>query len=118
MISHRARPIKHRVVNDYFQELLEGRGFRHKDDPKEIKVEEVTLVQPTGESKKLKAIIKEVSPHSETIALLMELIRAKNLKCSRYQKQIQPVDLVIHDVGSTLFFWFFTEFRGLNSVAV
>ena len=92
-------------IDGYALGLLAGAAYRHKDDRKEIKVENVTYSRPsTGQSIKVNAIPIAVPHHHESIPKLLERIATKNGKCLQYHRRVRPVDLIVNDVDQMMRF--------------
>jgi hypothetical protein len=85
--------------------LLSGADFRHKDDKKNIQIEEVTRFRDEREPGiKINAILKFDRHHDDTMPMLLSSISTKTEKHSRYSQRVKVVDLIVDDVCSDLKF--------------
>ena len=87
-------------IGSYACDLIAGGDYRHKDDPKEIKVQEVIYRSAsTGQEIPLKAIGRPIPLHREGVSSLLTKIADKNGKFPRYRQRVECVDLVVNDVN-------------------
>ncbi len=92
-------------IGSYACDLIAGRDYRHKDDLREIKVQDVIYRSAsTGQEIPLKAIGRPIPPHRESVSTLLPKIAAKNGKFPQYRQRVECVDLVINDVNKVLRF--------------
>ncbi|MGA7496705.1 MAG: hypothetical protein WBX00_08260 [Isosphaeraceae bacterium] len=92
-------------IGSYACDLIAGGDYRHKDDPKEIKVQNVIYRSaPMGQEIPLNAIGRPIPPHRESLSTLLPKIAHKNGKFPRYRQRVECVDLVVNDVNNVLRF--------------
>jgi hypothetical protein len=94
-----------RKIESYVSDLISGGQHRHKDDIKEIVVEDVVYhVAATGQQIPMKAIGRMIPPHQASIPKLLDAISAKNGKAAEYAKRVSTTDLIVADVDRLLRF--------------
>jgi hypothetical protein len=86
-------------IPEYFQEILEGKKYRHKDDIVPLDVAEIT-VQP-GDNRRpsfnVKGIARRLPSIDEYVKKIAELIEHKNKRFQTYISGLHHVNLVIFD---------------------
>ena len=86
-------------IPGYFQEILEGKKYRHKDDAVPLDVAEIT-VQP-GDNRRpnfnVKGIVRQLPRFDEYIKKISELIEQKNKRFKNYITGLNHVNLIIFD---------------------
>lgn len=88
-----------RRIPGYARELLGQARYRHKNDKRRIRVEDVIYRSAgTGRERKIKAVLGETYTLGMVIDRLKYLIENKNQRSGDYARNISPVDLIICDV--------------------
>lgn len=91
-------------IPGYLDELLGGRGFRHKLDPAHLHVRTATILDEEGSQKgSIPGVLQRVPTPSELRSLLADAIKKKSAKLTSYRPDLEFVDLVAID--RTDVFW-------------
>lgn len=85
-------------IPNYFSEIVEQNHFRHKEDEKSLKVENITLTSKEGKPKGNARVIIQELPSPEHFAnMIGQTIRAKNKKFNNYDQELTHINLIILD---------------------
>ncbi len=85
-------------ISGYLDELLEGGKHRHKDDVKELLVENLTLTKEDGSSPEVvKGIMQAFPPVADQMQLVAERIEAKSTALLGHRTDLSHVNLIVHD---------------------
>lgn len=92
-------------IPDYPTSLLEGADFRHKDDRRLLRVQQVTYQRPaTGESTDIMAISRRTPSMGDRLGRLDQCVAEKLTKVSDYLSNCGEIDLIINDASDAFRF--------------
>lgn len=96
-------------IDGYALALLNGAKFRHKDDPRNIKVEKAKFSSKDGgNEREINGIFHEKPSLKQSVALLHQAVEYKQKRLEAYLESCSVIDLIVHD--SSNLFWF-DEYR-------
>ncbi|BAX96077.1 hypothetical protein MSTE_00742 [Mycobacteroides stephanolepidis] len=88
-------------IDGYFDDLMEGKPHRHRDDIDALKVETVQIMtrgaEGLDEPVSVRAIVRQVTGHPSLAALLAQRIQDKDARAANYKPGLTHVNLVIND---------------------
>ena len=87
-----------RNIPDYFDEVVGNGKYRHKHDKKELEVHDVVIQDAEGNEKsRTKCLIRPRPTIGDHVAMISEVIRDKEDKLPKYQKNLTHINLIIFD---------------------
>jgi hypothetical protein len=87
-----------RNIPGYFTQIMDKGEYKHKNDKKELKVDEVLYTSSKDNSSKtIRAIMHPVPPIDEYTNGICDAIETKNIKAVHYNAELDFIDLVIYD---------------------
>ncbi len=85
-------------IPGYVGELLEGGGFRHKADRRELKVDKIQILsEGSVKFNDVPAVIQGLPPIKECAAMVAESIRSKEEKLSDAFNRLRHVNLIVRE---------------------
>jgi hypothetical protein len=84
-------------IPNYTEELLDKKKYRHKNDIKVLKVENILIEKPDGRKIETEAIIQKSPQPKDYLQKLISIIESKNKLKEEYSKDISHTNLIIHD---------------------
>jgi len=91
-----------RNIPNYVTEILNKNAYRHKDDRKELKVQDATLISQDKKEQTIQGILKELPPTGEYGKLIAKRLAEKSEKLSNYNSSLGHVNLIIYDTENRL----------------
>lgn len=85
-------------IPQYSLDLLNGKPYKHKDDKKEIPVEDMIITFADGKTRhKIKGIFHRGKSISEISKNIENVVKSKNEKYLNYNKGLNHINLLIYD---------------------
>ncbi|OZV13535.1 hypothetical protein CIW83_03035 [Tissierella sp. P1] len=91
-----------RNIPIYFEEIMNNRRYRHKEDKKVLEVKELELISSDGSVEPIEGIMQELPSYEEYSDLLADMINNKSNKYINYDKQLSHINLIIYDTERRL----------------
>lgn len=89
-------------IPHYMGELLDLKKYRHKDDKINLRIDEIEIINPSGEKTKTEAIIQRVPNRQKYLNKLASRLNEKNSLIVDYNKDLSYHNLIINDYSNCL----------------